>query len=105
MLPSIAGSVVEYIQTPLKEALTEYYRGLNEKAFRQILEQRRLEGAPVPKDIAAAAKLMADQGLVPEERYVDPRETLDALAHAFPNAVDASKLPSRDATKPLCAMT
>ena len=97
----MAGSVVEYVQTPLKESLSDYYRGLARTEYRRILEQRRLEGAPVPKDLDAAAELMASEGLVPEEHYVDPRETLDALARAFPGAVDTSKLPDRDATEPL----
>jgi len=96
-----AGSIVEYVQTPLKAALTDYYRGIIRKEYRQILEQRRLEGAPVPKDLDAAAALMASQGLVPEEHYVDPREALEALAQAFPEAVDTSKLPDRDATEPI----
>jgi len=96
-----AGSVVEYVQTPLKAALADYYRDLAQKEYRQILEQRRLEGAPVPADLDAAAELMASEGLVPEEHYVDPRETLDALARAFPEAVDTSQLPDRDATEPL----
>jgi sec-independent protein translocase protein TatC len=38
---------------------------------------------------------------VPEERYVDPREALDALARAFPDAFDRSKLPDRDLSEPL----
>jgi sec-independent protein translocase protein TatC len=99
LIPQVAGSVVEYVQAPLKEALTDYYRGLAEKEFRQILEQRRQEGAPVPADLDAAAKLMADEGLVPEEHYIDPREALEALKKAFPDAVDASKLPKTDATE------
>jgi sec-independent protein translocase protein TatC len=101
LLPSIAGSVVEYIQAPLKVALEDYYRGLAQKEYRQILEQRRLDGAPVPADLDAAAQLMADEGLVPEERYVDPQEILAALARAFPGAVDTSQLPATDATQPL----
>jgi sec-independent protein translocase protein TatC len=55
----------------------------------------------VPKDLDAAAELMASQGLVPEERYVDPQELFAALARAFPEAVDTSKLPAMDATQPL----
>ncbi len=86
LLPSIAGTVVEYIQAPLKEALEDYYQGLAQKQFRQILEQRRLDGAPVPADLDAAAQLMADEGLVPEEHYVDPQEVLGAFAQAFPDA-------------------
>ncbi len=96
LFPPIAGGVVEYVQTPLKESLTNYYRGLAKQQYFEYLEQRRLDGAPVPSDLDAAAELMASEGLVPEERFVDPRETLDALDRVFPQAVDRSKLPPLD---------
>jgi sec-independent protein translocase protein TatC len=67
----------------------------------EYLEQRRLDGAPVPRDLDAAAQTMADEGLVPEERYVDPQVTLEALARAYPDAVDASKIPPREAGEPI----
>jgi sec-independent protein translocase protein TatC len=99
LFPPVAGSVVEYVQTPLKEALTDYYRGIAAREYRQILEQRRLEGAPVPADLDAAVKVMADEGLVPEERYFDPRETLEALSKVYPGLLDVSKLPSGGAAE------
>jgi len=96
-----AGSVVDYVQTPLKGALEDYYRGLAKKSYLAYLEQRRLDGAPVPQDLEAAAQLMADQGLVPDERLVDPRELLESIQSAFPGAIDASRLPPRDPTTPI----
>lgn len=93
---AFAGSVVEYVQTPLKAALTNYYRGQAEKEYQQHFERLRAEGAAVPEDIDAAAKLLADQGLVAEERFIDPREALDELADKFPDAVKADALPPGD---------
>jgi sec-independent protein translocase protein TatC len=101
LLPPVAGSVVEYVQTPLKEALTNYYKEIARKEYLQILERERLAGLPVPSDLEAAAQLMADEGLVPEERYLDPRAMLEALANAFPGVVDLSKLPDSKPDAPL----
>jgi len=96
-----AGWVVDYVQTPLKSALEDYYRGLAKQSYLHYLERRRLDGAPVPQDLDAAAQLMADEGLVPDERLIDPREVLESFQKAFPGAIDASKLPPRDPNAPL----
>ena len=92
--PPIAGGVIEYAQKPLKEALSEYYRGVAEREYRRILEQQRQNGMPVPKDIDAAAALIAKEGLVPEERFIDPREMAEALEQSLPGSVDKSKVPA-----------
>jgi sec-independent protein translocase protein TatC len=96
-----AGWVVDYVQTPLKSALEDYYRGQAKKSYLAYLEERRLDGAPVPQDLDAAAQLMADEGLVLEERLIDPREVLESIQKALPGAIDASKLPPRDPTAPI----
>lgn len=96
-----AGWVVDYVQSPLKAALSDYYRGLAQKQYRALLERRRADGAPVPQDLDAAAETIAREGLVPEERFVDPRATLEALARQYPDAIDASRIPHRDEAAPL----
>jgi sec-independent protein translocase protein TatC len=96
-----AGNVVEYVQTPLKAALSEYYRDLAEKEYRQNYQQLRAEGSTVPDDIDAAAALLADEGLVAEERFVNPREALAALAAKFPDAIDVDSLPPSDPKQPV----
>jgi sec-independent protein translocase protein TatC len=96
-----AGDVVDYVQTPLKAALTDYYRDLAEQEYQQHFERLRAAGAAVPEDVDAAAKLLADEGLVAEEHFVDGREALDALARAFPDAVNADALPPRDPNQPV----
>lgn len=94
LIPQISGSVVEYVQTPLKAALREYYQGIARTEALRILEEQRQRGEPVPADIEAAANTIADQGLVPDERFIDPQELADLLDKAAPGAVDRSKIPA-----------
>jgi sec-independent protein translocase protein TatC len=87
-----AGPLVDYVQTPLKAALEEYYIRLATEEYIKELEQHRDAGGAVPEDVDAAAKTFAEQGLVTEERLIDPYD----LARVLPDVVDASKLPKRD---------
>jgi sec-independent protein translocase protein TatC len=96
-----AGEVVDYVQTPLKAALEEYYVRLEAEEFRAYLEQQRLEGKPVPQDIDAAVKTFAELGLMTEERLVNSRDLAEPLAEAFPQAIDKSALPKLSPDQPL----
>src|SRR6185436_9870813 len=69
-----ANRVVEYVQTPLKNALEDYYGGLGGRQYHQFLIDRAASGHPVPADLDAAEKSFTDEGLVMEERLVDPRD-------------------------------
>jgi sec-independent protein translocase protein TatC len=71
--------LVDYIQTPLRDALRGHYTEVEDREFRQWLEQRRAEGKPVPADIEAAAKRHTELGLFSEERYIDPRQGREEL--------------------------
>jgi sec-independent protein translocase protein TatC len=66
--------LVDYIQTPLRDALRGHYTEVEDRAFRQWLEQRRTEGKPAPADMEKAAQQFAKLGLFSEERYIDPRQ-------------------------------
>jgi hypothetical protein len=55
----------------------------------------------VPGDIEAAAELMANEGLVPDERYIDLRQLVDAIDGKFPDVIDRSKIPQLDPSLPL----
>jgi sec-independent protein translocase protein TatC len=90
-----AGEVVDYVQTPLRNALEDYYTRLESEEFRAYLEQQRLEGKPVPSDIDAAVKAFAELRLMTEERLIDLHDLVEPLAKAFPEAVDNSALPKR----------
>jgi sec-independent protein translocase protein TatC len=88
---AFAGNVVDYVQTPLKNALEQYYIRLATEEYLQELERQRGHGGAVPEDVAAAAAAFAERRLVTEERFVDRYE----LAEALPDLIDKSALPSR----------
>jgi sec-independent protein translocase protein TatC len=96
-----ANNVVDYIQTPLRAALKSHYRGVSTQEYENYLQSQRDTGQPVPADLEAAADEFAEQGLVAEERYLDPHEALEALSRALPGAVDPEAVPARDATQPI----
>lgn len=72
-------SVVDYIQTPLRDSLETFYRGQAEEQNLARLEEKQAAGETVPEDLDAAAKQMADEGLVPHSFYVDRQELARAL--------------------------
>jgi sec-independent protein translocase protein TatC len=90
-----AGPVVDYVQTPLKDALQQYYSRLSAEEYGKILLERRDQGLTVPQDLAAAEKLFAEQKLVTEEHWVDPRELAEILSSVAPDAVDKTAIASR----------
>jgi sec-independent protein translocase protein TatC len=101
MYPPISAGLVEYVQTPLRAALTEHYRKEAEKEYRELLVKQREQGLPVPADIDAAAKTFANEGLVTDERYIDVREFVALLAKWYPELIDPNKIPPADVDQPL----
>jgi sec-independent protein translocase protein TatC len=106
---TFANHVVDYVQTPVRRALKEHYGRMEVEKYQRFLEQRQAEGLPVPADPEAAVKLFAEQGLVAEERYVDPQQLLAALEDSAPGGVelpeeqppDVAAPPRRDELVPL----
>jgi len=90
-----AGDLIAYMQTPLKAGLKEYYINQTAKEYRAYLQQQANLGMAVPKDLEEAVRVFAEQGLITEEKYVDPNELADALAAIEPRAVDKTALPER----------
>jgi len=86
-------AVVDYIQTPLRDALKTYYGNQAEQSQIRRLEDMRDTGQLVPEDIPAAAKQLADDGLVPYDLYVDKHELLRALGQ---DATDPKQLPEEE---------
>ena len=76
---AIGWEVVDYVQTPLRKALDNFYRGVAEDASYNRLEEQQAAGDPVPEDLSATAEELAESGLVPEDYYIDPRELARAL--------------------------
>jgi sec-independent protein translocase protein TatC len=86
-----AGYLVEYVQTPLKKALEDYYVRLATEQYRAYLADQKEKGGPVPADIDEAIKRFADEGLITEERWVDPSEVLSELAAGAPQLFQGLK--------------
>jgi sec-independent protein translocase protein TatC len=96
-----ADRVVDYVQTPVRKALKEHYGRLEALEYRRYLDQRRAEGLPVPADLDEAVKSFAEQGLVVEERYVDPQELVERFASELPESAALDRqLKERDPALP-----
>jgi sec-independent protein translocase protein TatC len=81
--------LVDYIQTPLRQALRDHYRLVEKNEYRAYLEQRRAEGKPVPPDIEAAVDEFAEQDLVVQDFYINVRQIGEALRERFPQLADS----------------
>ena len=92
----IGGSVVDYIQTPLRNALEKFYRGQASKMNLTRLKEMQQEGFPVPDDLEAEAKARAEKGLVPKVFLVDPSEWARALGQEVPDTAPPAPGVSRE---------
>jgi len=81
-------SAVDYIQEPLRDSLESFYRSQAEKDNLVRLEEKQAAGETVPDDLAATAKRMADEGLVPDFLLVDPLDLARILDQASPPEKD-----------------
>jgi sec-independent protein translocase protein TatC len=81
---AVGWNVVDYIQTPLREALDNFYRNQAEVAQLNRLTEQQAEGQPVPENLAAAAAETAEAGLVPEDLYISRSELARALGNEVP---------------------
>ena len=90
-----ANKVVEYVQTPLKNALEQYYSNLGGRRYRQELEERAKRGEPIPQDLDAAQQIFTEQGLVMEDHLVDPHDLANVLKSVAPGAIDEKALAAR----------
>jgi sec-independent protein translocase protein TatC len=93
-----ANKVVEYVQTPLKNALRTYYSNMEgEKQFNLYIDDLKARGAPLPSDMKAAEQAFVERGLVLEERFMDPAQLAVMLERVAPKAVDEATVPKRSA--------
>jgi sec-independent protein translocase protein TatC len=81
---AVGWNVVDYIQTPLREALDNFYRNQAEVSQLNRLTEQQAEGQPVPENLAAAAAETAEAGLVPEDLYISRSELARALGNEAP---------------------
>lgn len=91
----VGWSVVDYIQTPLRDALETFYRRQAQQTQLHRLQEMRDANESVPEDLAGAAQEIADQGLTPKEIYVDRGELLRAIGKSKSEPVDPTAAPDR----------
>jgi sec-independent protein translocase protein TatC len=86
-----ASPIVRAIEAPLHSALVDFYQ---RKAFDQLsgeLPPDLLEDEPTRK---ALRKLIYDDGLMPEERFVAPGSLLEMLRERYPDTFREIQLPA-----------
>jgi sec-independent protein translocase protein TatC len=87
--------IVSWIQTPLRQALTAFYQ----KEAIEFLEDRLPPEFQNDEGRDAVGKLVYEQGLLPEERYVSPIEMLDALNKMYPGQFSGVDLTAKSQKK------
>lgn len=93
--------VVEFIQTPLTNALTRYYQeDTLERVDKELagLDTGERPSPYVPEQIE---ELVQEDSLLAEKIYLDPVAVLDQLKALYPERFGQVDLPSRDPEKPL----
>jgi sec-independent protein translocase protein TatC len=75
--------LVNYIQTPLRNALLEHYTDVELRQYRSYLEQQAAQGKVAAADIDAAVDEYKKESLFSEERYVDIWQLFEAMAARF----------------------
>lgn len=80
-------SVVDYIQTPIRDSLESFYRGQAQEMNLLRLQEQQQAGANVPGDIERAAEELADNDLVAHRFYIDRQHFAQVLAQLLDEPV------------------
>ncbi|MEN6497867.1 MAG: twin-arginine translocase subunit TatC [Thermoguttaceae bacterium] len=80
--------VVEFIQTPLEEALRGYYKERSVETLGQGLAERKANGENLSTTPEELAGLVEKENFLAEEVYVDPADLLQQLKTLHPKAFD-----------------
>lgn len=86
-----APGFVDYVQTPLRDALGKYYLVQERARFLAEMERLAEEGYSVPEDLEAAAKLWIERGLITEEHMVDKQEFGKVITQVRPDLLSPSE--------------
>ena len=85
-----AAPIVRAIELPLKDALADFYQ---KRAFEQLRGELPPDLVDDPAMSDALSKLIYEDGLMPEERFVAPGSLLDMLRERYPESFRDIKLP------------
>lgn len=86
-----AAPIVRAIETPLKDALADFYQ---KKAFEQLRGELPPDLVDDPATSEALSKLIYEDGLMPEERFVAAGSLLEMLRERYPDALKDVQLPA-----------
>jgi len=79
----VGTAVVDYIKSPLQNALEAYYQDKDLKRTTEQLEE--LKGLPgLPQDPAALKQMIEVQQMMPRQMYIDPGELIRELKQRYP---------------------
>ncbi|MGA2061702.1 MAG: twin-arginine translocase subunit TatC [Thermoguttaceae bacterium] len=87
----LGGQVVNLIQLPLTNALSNYYQNRTEGKIAALTAQN-IDNAKNEKDILEAAK---SRGMIADDVYIDPRELLAQLDADYPQHLKNFQLPQK----------
>jgi len=93
--------VVEFIQTPLTNALTRYYQEDSIERIDKELAGLDTGERPSPYVPKQVEELVQEDGLLAEKIYLDPVAVLDQLKALYPERFGKVDLPPRDPEKSL----
>lgn len=90
-------AIVNFIQRPLTTALAEHAKRQSLEQFRADLAARAAHGDLYAKTMLAEPdleKLVNDEGMLPDQVYVAPREIFAELKNRYPDALAGVELPA-----------
>lgn len=93
--------VVEFIQTPLTNALTRYYKADSLERVQKELSDQESGERPSPYVPQQVEELVREDGLLADKFYIDPVAVLDQLKALYPDQFGKLDLPPRDPKTPL----
>ncbi len=86
---SVGRQIVDYVQTPIRDAMVRFYTRQAIDQERQRLEDMKAAGQPVPENLDQAAEVMANSGLLRHDFLVTPDDLAAAVRQHFPEAAKA----------------
>ncbi len=101
----IGGYVVQFIQRPLSQALTKYYKKESIRRVQEELRKMSSSGQPLPWTDTEIERRVNQGNLLAEEVYIDPVDVVGQLKIAFPDrfgdlSVPAEPAGEKEAEKP-----
>ncbi|MFC1596665.1 twin-arginine translocase subunit TatC [Planctomycetota bacterium] len=84
---AVAKPVMDFIKSPLEDALTAHYKEGAKKKLEKLAE----DGVPLPGTIDQLTDLVAKEDVLPEAVFLQPRQLFGQLRQTYANAVTQSR--------------